>query len=524
MAHVGEFGGSLSRRTFGTLTMGAAAYLLLNGCVTRTADLGMPSDGRPVRASPPQDGLPRGAPGDFGVSADAVLAFLDDVSAAGLEMHSFMLMRRGHVVAEGFWWPYAPDRIHITHSLTKSVTSVAVGLALAEGRFGLDDKVASFFPQYVPADASDNLKAMTVRNLLTMETGHDHETSGSLWRPIQTSWVAEFFKIPVAQAPGTHFQYTSAATYMLSAIVSRTTGTSMADYLRPRFFAPLGIDHWQWDTSPGGITPGANGLSWTTDSSLKLGALHANHGLWNGTRILPEQWVRDATTRRSAGENDEGYGYQWWMGPGSAYYALGLFTQLAIVFPEHDAVLAIFSAIDGSKKLKPLVWKHFPAAFGNGMGNLEALRERTAGLRVLPELSPTSSPRAAGLRGQQLTLAANDQSAEWVSFEIRDKAVFYRLKDANGEHVIAAGLGNYLEQETSMTGARLHHEYRPNRQRVIAGARWRSPDVLEMTWQFVETSFRDTVVCTFSKSGVAIDRSVNINSAERKLPTLRSLV
>lgn len=505
--------------------MGGCACVLMDGVPASShSGSGFPPGVGPVVFPAYRDGLPRSTPEKQGVRSEAILAFLDEVARAGLELHSFMLMRHGHVIAEAWWWPYSAGRVHMTHSLTKSVTAAAVGLAIDEGHFGLDDKVADFFPEYVPEDANDYLRAMTVRDLLTMRTGHDRETSGSVWRPIKTSWVAEFFKIPVVHPPGTHFQYTSAASYMLSAIITETTNQSMAEYLRPRLFAPLGIDRWEWDTSPGGISPGGNGLSWNTSASLKFAALHAQLGMWQGRRVLSKSWVRAATSKQTEGDEDGAYGYQWWMGPGSSYYALGLFTQMAIVFPEHDATLALFAAIDGSKKLKPILWKHFPAAFGSGALRpspaAHELRLRNDRFRVLPPLRPSSSPLSKEISGKKLIVQPNDQAVQWISFEFTDETCTYTMSEDGGEHRITAGFREYLEQDTSMTGHRLHHEYRPPSQRVVAGARWTAPDRLEMTWQFVETAFRDTVVCTFEGSEVRIDRSVNLNSAETKLPTL----
>ena len=514
-----------TRRGFGTLMLGGSAYLLVGGCVRALGEAAaLPPGVGPVRRPAGwDDGLPRSAPEAQGVSSQRILAFLRDVEGAGLELHSFMLMRGGHVVADGWWWPYQPHRIHMTHSLTKSVTAVGVGLAIDEGRFGLDDKVASFFPQHVPADASANLRAMTVRDLLAMTTGHDRETSGSVWRPIKTSWVAEFFKIPVPHQPGTVFQYTSAASFMLSAIVTRTTGQAMADYLKPRFLEPMGIRKLSWDVGPEGISTGGNGLSWTTDASLKLGALHAQKGKWNGRQLLSEQWVRAATTRQSGNDEDD-YGYQWWIGPGGAYFGLGLFCQFAIVFPEHDATLAIFAAIDGSSKIKPFIWKHFPAAFGRAplVASTAAaeLARRTAALRLLPPLAGRRSPVEAKVSGRRFAMAPNDQAVSSVEFDFGGDACTYRMTDARGAHRIAAGLETYLEQTTSMTGHRLHHEYEPEGMRVAAGAEWTAPDTLRITWQFVESAFRDTVICRFAGDQVTIDRSVNLNSAETRLPTL----
>lgn len=232
----------LSRRGLLRLSLGGAAAVGVGGALAR---------GTPASAiTRPADGLARSTPEAQGVSSAAIMDFLDEVERNAYEMHGFMLWRSGHVVAEGWWEPYGPERIHMTHSLTKSVTASAVGIAIAEGRFKLDDKVVSFFPEHLPATVSANLAAMTVRDLLTMRTGHEKMTSGSVWRPIKTSWIAEFFKIPVKFEPGTKFVYTSAATYMLSAIITQTTGQSTADYLKTRFFEPLGITGYEWDVGP----------------------------------------------------------------------------------------------------------------------------------------------------------------------------------------------------------------------------------------------------------------------------------
>jgi CubicO group peptidase (beta-lactamase class C family) len=508
---------SISRRRFGRFLLGGLA---LSGCV-EDGWAAYAHKGDVVHAQNPGDGLPRSLPELQGVHSASIMAFLEDVGRAGLELHSFMLSRGGSVIAEGWWWPYEPQRIHMTHSLTKSVMVSGVGIALDESRFSLDDKVISFFPDHLPPDPSPNLKAMTVRDLLTMRTGHDHETSGSEWRPLKTSWIAEFMKIPVVYQPGKKWVYTSAASYMLSAIVTRTTGQRLADYLRPRMLEPMGIRDFHWDVSPEGVTPGGNGLSWSTADSLKLGMLYAQKGVWQGRQLLSPQWVAEASRKQVP---DGPYGFQWWMGPDSEFYALGLFTQLSIVFPKHDAVLAVFAAIDGSAKLLPTVWKHFPPAFESSLipSSTDAivLGQRESKLRVLEPYSKTASPTAAKISGRVFKLVPNDQGALTVRFDFSRGAVRYSLTDDRGAHFVTSGLGRWNEQNTTMTGARLHHEYQPDTMRVVAGAVWRSLDELEMTWQYVESAFRDTVVCRFEGDRVAIDRRVNVNSGELKLPTL----
>lgn len=512
-------GGGLSRRDLASFALGGLAA----PAILATTAGAQPGAAVPTPSADPGDGLPRGRPEDAGLDPRVVQAFLDEVSAAGLELHSFMLSRGGRVISEGWWWPYAPALPHMMHSLTKSVTACAVGLALQEGRFSLSDKVVSFYPEHLPPVVSDNLAAMTVRDLLTMRTGQAIETSGAEWRPLKTSWIAEFYKIPVVYRPGTRFVYTSAASYMLSAIITRTTGQRMRDYLQPRLFAPLGITDVNWDVGPEDINPGGNGLSWRTADITKLCMLHAQNGRWGGRQLLPPAWVA-AATRREDGDSD--YGYQWWIGPGDAYYALGLFCQIGIVFPRHDAVLALTSAINGSEHVLPIVWKHFPSAFAaapipRDEAAWRALSRRTAGLDLLAPLPVTASPVQARVSGRPYAIAANDDGVTAVRFDFEDGRCVFTQVDARGAHQIAAGLGRWIEGATTMTGAKLHHEYEPDSMPVVAGAVWTDPNTLRMTWQFVESAFRDTVICRFDGDAMTLDRSVNVNSAALSLPTLR---
>lgn len=468
----------------------------------------------------PSDGLDRSESERQGVASSAILAFLDDVETAGFELHSFMLWRRGYVVAEGWWSPYRADRVHMMHSLTKSVTVCAVGLAIADGRFRLDDKVASFFPEYLPATVSDNLAAMTVQDLLTMRTGHASMVSGSVWRPIKSSWIAEFFKIPVVSKPGTNFVYTSAASYMLSALVTKTTGQSVADYLKPRLFEPLGIQDYQWPPGPEGISPGANGLSWRTADSLKLGILYAQDGIWRGKQILPKQWT-DAVQYPHVKDT---YGYQWWLGTDGAFLADGLFSQLSVVFPRHSAVLAVTAGIPEGSHFNKLVFAHFPAAFSDTIETVDrdvaTLKARTETLQLSPPVRRTNSPIVRHVSGKVYQFPDNAEQVNTMRFDFTNDACMFSLQDNRGVHAIEVGLGRSIEGDTTMTGDKLHHEYELDLMRVVASAEWTDSRTFVMTWSFVETAFRDTVVCVFEGPWVRFDRSVNVNSAETALPTL----
>ena len=295
--------GCTRREVIGTVLMGGVA---VTSNVSRAG------------AAAPADGLERVIPEAVGISSQRVLDLLESLKTAGFEMNSFMLWRHGKVAAEGWWWPYGPKRVHMLHSATKALTSTAVGLALAEKRFALDDKVISFFPDKLPPDVSPNLAAMTIEHLLSQTCGHEKGISGSKWRAIKTSWITEFLKEPVTFAPGTHFAYSSATSFMLSAIITRTSGLSLHEYLKPRFLDPLGMTTVQWDMGPEGINPGGNGASATTADYLKIAACYQGQGKWNGKQILPASWPGLAGSPK-LGHN---YGYHWWIAPdGMGYFA-----------------------------------------------------------------------------------------------------------------------------------------------------------------------------------------------------------
>lgn len=466
------------------------------------------------------DGLLRGAPGAAGVDAAEVVAFLDAVDHAGLELHSLMLHRRGHVVAEAWAWPYSPCRPRVMHSFAKSVTSCAIGLAIAESRFGLKDKVISFFPDETPASPDPKLAAMTVEDLLTMRTGHASETGGPAWRAIKSSWVAEFFKIPIAHPPGTTYVYTSAASYMLGAILTKTTGQTLHAYLRPRLFEPLGISGETWDVGPDGINPGGNGLTCTTADALKIGILHAQNGVWNGQRLIPEAWIAEATREHAGGR----YGYHWVTNWEGAYCALGMFVQMVMVFPKQGATLGLTGAIDGSARILPLMEKHFPKAFHDNLCN-DAKAEACLAERLISFAKPQTLPlapsaTAARISGMAFRVEPNPLGVAEIRFDFRPESCLFTLRDADGSYSIAAGLGAWVEGTTNMPGRELHHGYQLKEAAVVAGAVWTGENVLEMTWIFADTAFRDTVRCTFDGLKVTIERSVNVNSAARTLPLL----
>lgn len=470
------------------------------------------------------DGLTRTKPHEAGVAAAGVLEFLHGADSQGLELHSLLVAHYGKLAAEIYRWPYNASRPRIGHSLAKSFTSAAVGLAIFEGHFKLTDYVVDFFPEHLPAIVSDNLRAMTVKDLMTMRTGHAEETSGSRWRAIKTSWIAEFLKIPVVHRPGEVYVYTSAASYMLSAVFTKATGQLMHDYLRPRLFEPLGITGETWDIGPDGINPGGNGLTCKVTDLLKFGMLHLQKGQWNGVQILPAEWIEEAT--RPIG--DSGYGYHWVTGPEGEFFAMGLFGQLIAVVPAHDAVVVLTSAIASpiacSGMWVPLLQKNLHAMFPKTIDSTEAeheLQRRVVEAADTPALSSSAKPRA-GLNGElSYLIEENDLGIDRIGFFFEADRCEVRMNFPDGEHSIVVGIDRWLEGQTDIPGTQLHHGYGVVPARVIAGSRWQSEDRLVMTWVFAEMTFRDTVESEFQGDRLILRRSVNVNSGAMSLPTLR---
>lgn len=500
--------------------------ILFGGVALSAAALGQVSAAPdPGRAA--GDTLPRRTPHDVGVDADAVMAWLDAMEAGGVELNSFMVARQGAVAAEGWWWPYQPNFVHMLHSATKSFTGTGVGLAIGEGRLKLDDPVLKFFPGRVSAPSA-NLQAMTVESLLTQTSGHAHGISGSSWRPLSTSWIDEFFKTPVEYPPGTHFAYSSATSFMLSAIVTRATGQSLADYMRPRFFEPTGMLTPRWDVGPEGVNPGGNGLSTTTADFLKLGLVHLAGGQWNGRQVLPRAWTQ-AVTRPAHGHD---YSYQWWLSPQhDCYFAAGKFGQFCFVFPGLDAVLAFTSGASDLLETRELIHRlalsHMPRICppkANAAGEA-ALARRIPGLRVLPALTPKASDLTAKISGREVVCIANADKVARLKLTFDDAVCRFEMTDERGTHVIENGLTDWRRGVTSMTGHYLHHEYEPAQMPVFAGGWWASPRRFDMAWQFVESGFRDTASVYFGETtedgyDVEFHRGTNVNSGPLQRPVI----
>ncbi len=483
--------------------------------------------------------LPRSLPAAEGVDPAGIRQFLEAMEARRFELHSFMLLRHGKVVAETWWAPYAPQLPHCLYSLSKSFTSTAVGLAAAEGRLSLDDKVVSFFPESLPPSVSDHLAAMRLRDLLTMAAGHEKDPQPEVVK--SDDWVRAFLSQPLVRAPGTQFVYSSAATYMCSAIVQKVTGMTVLDYLRPRLFEPLGINGVTWDTCPRGINTGGWGLSVPTEGLAKFGQLYLQKGNWQGRKILPAAWVAEATSSQiqqpakpgsmRAKEDDDqrqGYGFQFWRCRHNAVRGDGAFGQLVVMMPDQDAVVVMTSESRDMMEQLGVVWEHLLPAFREA-----ALPTNNAGQDKLTQFlrSRQLAPRtgvAAGTSTGTQTFALEENSLGITRLTVTNTAqtVTFTAKVGETEHSIVHGIGEWHMGDTGMPGT-------PTRlgagtlatplRKVAASASWLDPSTLELTWRYLEFPHRDTVACRFDGDRVSLSFLSSITVLGRGAPSRPTL-
>lgn len=453
-------------------------------------------------------------PESLGISSQAILDFIEAAEKERPnDLHSFIFTRHGKIAAQGWWNPFQPESPHMLFSLSKSFTSTAIGIAQAEGLLNINDKVTSFFPDKIPDTPSINLNSMRVRDLLTMNTGHNEDATGKMTQDT-ISWIKGFFSLPVEHKPGTHFIYNSAATYMLSAIIQKVTGKKLIDYLTPRLFEPLGIKNPSWENSPEGINLGGWGLKVRTKDIASLGQLYLQKGLWQGKQIIPTDWVEDATKKQTSnGSNPEsdweqGYGYQFWLCRYGLYRGDGAFGQYCIVFPGQDAVLAITSGTADMGAIMNLVWKHLlpglkEKSLEENKKTLTALRNKLSSLSLSMITGKPTSEQATVISNQTYSLPSNDEGITTIAFDLKtnNPSITFTLHERPFKIPLGFGKvkkGLYLTPTGESTP-------------VASSGGWITPATLQVRLWLYETPFSFTYEFTFSKNQVNVVRTSNVN-------------
>ena len=432
----------------------AVAELVLNMILGKTG--GTRVDYFPQKPDFPFDAVyeqafVRATPESQGISSDLFAALLRELDASkDTEMHHFMALRHGKVICECNFAPYPKGMWHITHSMCKSITGMAIGMLIEEEKLKLDENIYDIFPDHINAFSKIFRPVITVENLLTMTSGVTFNESGIV---SGNDWLGSFLNASVNGKPGTEFQYNSLNTYVLSAIVTKRTGETLTEYLTPRLFGPLGITKYYWETCPKGITKGGWGLFLCAEDMAKLGQLYLQKGKWNGQQLVSEYWIEISTARHLKTQNDTyGYGYQLWMEqrPGSFEYN-GMLGQNVIIYPDMDMVLVTNA---GNKEMFQdcimlnIIRKYFPVNYHPA----DVLPENPLSYSLLKRLcgeleNGENNNRSTSLRGRWKRNVVSRRKHSDKKYSYRISAAVDRPSDHHSFMRAVSGRTYVMEQQ-----------------------------------------------------------------------------
>lgn len=470
----------------------------------------------------------RVAPEEAGLRSQDILWLIDALEKSGTEMHGIMIMRGGKVAAEGWWNPFGPGIRHGLQSHTKTYAATGVGLLYTEGLVRLDERIIDIFPDEAPAEPSENLKLLTVKDVLCMGCGME-----TMPFPATEHWIRDFLATEVVHRPGTAYMYNSTGSSLLCAIVEKKTGVKFHDYLTEKLFKKIGIDdqNIRWYNMPDGTAMGGGGMFATTEDNLRLMKLYADGGVWEGERLLSEEYVRLATTNQNdsateaignplATDNHLGYGFQIWMcKPDGVYRADGAMGQFTIVFPKEDLIIAINETAQTNQgethwaqNTLNLCWEYLEkvqeglkTGVSPNESEAERLCRKMASLALPnPRYSPQSSylPR---ISGKKYVLTEGSFSLKLFSFMVPakpDPCVSFRLTFEPGGAVLhmVHENGKAEELRIATNGTRFTNLCGPEseltRQLLLDGA-WTEDHTFLVNARWVETCFVKKLAFTF---------------------------
>ena len=471
------------------------------------------------------DNLPRSFPESEGVSSKGIIDFINAVDTGRQEIHSFMFIRHGKVIAEGWWNPYGSEYKHVMFSASKTFTATGIGLAVSENKLKLSDKVISFFPYSLPDSVGKYMKELTVQNLLTMSVGQEPAPMGA---GANDDWIRSFFAQEPVKKPGTIFLYNNMATFMLSAIVQQVTGQTLFEYLKPRIFDPLAIRGIDWDMNPQGINLGMIGLRLRTEDMAKFGELLIGNGKWKGKQLIPEQWVKEATSfkiesgdpsnKMPKDKNDwaQGYCYQMWRGRNNSVRLDGLAGQFVILIPDKDAIVVLTSNARNTQEEMNLVHNYLIPAIKSDktipadQSSYAELQKKQADLKIKQDNSNlTTSDLIKKISGKEFILGDNDSNVQSVYFTFNNGECSFALKRDNNISVIKCGTENWKISNTKSSSLlapprsaskSIDANYKVIQPliKVASAYSWTDNNTLEITARFVEESLgSETIICKF---------------------------
>lgn len=461
------------------------------------------------------------SPESCGIQSAVLTDFVREINEKQLGVHSFTVVRHDKVCAQCFWKPYGPDIPHVLYSMTKSVTSTAVGFAVEEGLIGLDDPVYKYFPEYNVRGAKN--KALTVRMLLTMRSG---KMISATEVKCGHDWIDDFFHASFMMAPDTKFKYCSENTFMLSAIVSKVTGKSVVDYLDEKMFQPLGIEKPFCQSDGKGNNSGGWGLYMKSEDLAKFFLPYLHGGQYKGVQLIPESWVQMATSKQTdtvrdgVQDNMCGYGFQFWRNPvPNSFRAEGLFGQRCVMFPDYDALVVMNSGCTKDYHIMDVFWKYFPKCFEETALDEDEQAHQTfldtaaaCHMEDLPaaerntQMEQSLNEKTLYCKTNSLTSIVPVAVAHWsyekygnldtMQFDFQENGVQFTWHECDGVHTLFAGMDGTFGISEIAFGREHYHTY--------AKASWSDENTLQLWIRFIETAHIKKLTFVFSAKRVKV--------------------
>lgn len=463
--------------------------------------------------------LPRSIPEEQGVSSHHLLKFLEKLKEINIQLHTFMILRNGHSIAEAYKQPYLPTYRRLLHSVSKSFTSTAIGIAIDEGILAIDEKVVSFFPDELPQEPDEKLLEMTVFDLLTMTCGHKEDSVGALITSMH-GWVKAFLACPLEYKPGTHFVYNSGATFILSAIIQKRTGITLFEYLQPRLFEPLGIQDAQWDQNPDGISTGGWGLMIKPEDIAKFGQMYLQEGVFEGNRIVSRQWIKQATSKcvpNNTGVNpyrewNQGYGFQFWMCREGAYRADGAFGQYCIVIPEKNVVFVATCEENCTQSLLDILWEELISHTIDRplLSDCNAyceLQQKLDAFEKAEDISSSHSYLESGIHQKSFVLKKSSAGMHQIMFSFERNHLTVKVEGTRIQQFESSCVQWVSgEMENVIVPPVFIPWFQIQNQNALYACRhtWLNDNILEITLKYLETAHQYKILCVFENDHLHI--------------------
>ena len=467
--------------------------------------------------------LNRSTPEEKGIKSEYIIDLLDYIEKKNLEVHAMMMGVGEDVIYEAYYEPYGSGDTYQMNSMSKLITNTAIGIAVDQGLMSLEDSVTDVLAKYVTVE-NENLKKQQLKHLVTMTGGRVSPVDGYNDAP---SWAEYILAQDVPNVPGTNFLYDSSLTNLSSTMLLEETGKNTDDFLAANdFFTNLGFGEYFMGLTPDGANSGAGSFKLNIEDLLKVGMVYLHGGIYNGTRILSEDWVNKSLGYDLVvtGHEQEQLGYKFhWYNKGQGFmYALGANGQTLLICPELDLTIATVGRISAIVQdvlvktiVNPALKDEDHIYDGSSYGTL---MDRTQKLTLLSEQKNTSSDLEEVINGKVFTAEDNAEGLMSFQLDFTNGNANLTITDNTGTYLIDNGMNSYIKGTTDYT---LHSNRNPG-DPLVSVARWIDDTTLELRWFHPNSMYIDVITFQFSADGASakIIRSGNEDYTGSNYPVI----